>query len=202
FKPDYFCLATEINLLGIQRSDEYIHFATLYKEAYDVVKRISPQTRVFVSFQYEWIRILDAKALEANEPQKIQEYSKLIDIFRPKLDVIGLTTYPAEYHDSPLQMPADYYTWVYQHIPRSDRVLLMEAGWPTQGSGSELEQVLYIARLKDLLNAVDVEILAWALLHDVNLGEFNANLNSVGLIYQGGNFKPGLKAFDDLAPEK
>ena len=78
----------------------------------------------------------------------------------------------------------------------------MEAGWPTQGHGNELEQIQYIAKLNDLLKAVDVEILAWALLHDVNLGEFDANLNSVGLIYQDGRFKPGLKAFDDLAPEK
>lgn len=201
-KPDYFCLATEINLLGIQRSDEYIHFASLYMEAYDEVKRISPKTRVFVSFQHEWIRRLDAMAIKDKQLDRIKDHTKLIDIFRPKLDVVGLTTYPAEYHDSPLQMPADYYSWIYHHIPRSDRILLMETGWPTQGSGNELEQVQYIARLKDLLNAVDVEILAWALLHDVNLGEFDANLNSVGLIYQDGRFKPGLKAFDDLAPER
>ena len=194
-KPDYLCLATEINLLALQRLDEYLHFASLYKEAYDKVKAISPKTKVFVSFQFEWVRILDAK-----EPDKIKEHSKVIDIFRPKLDVVGLTTYPSEFHASPLELPADYYSWIYHHIPRSDRVFLMEVGWPTEGTGNELEQVQYIARLRDLLAPVDVEILAWALLHDVKLAEFGANLNTVGLIRHDGKFKPGLKAFDDLAP--
>jgi hypothetical protein len=193
-KPDYLCLATEINFLALQRLDEYLHFASLYKEAYDKVKAVSPKTKVFVSFQFEWVRILDAK-----EPNKIKEHSKVIDIFRPKLDVVGLTTYPSEYHASPLEMPADYYSWIYHHIPRSDRVLLMEVGWPTKSSGTELEQVQYIARLRDLLQSVNVEVLAWALLHDVSLVEFDANLNTVGLIQQDGKFKPGLKAFDDLA---
>jgi hypothetical protein len=196
FKPDYQCLATEINLLGLQRQDEYLQFASLYKEAYDEVKRVSPKTRVFVSFQYEWIRRLDAE-----DPRNLAEHSKLIDIFRPKLDVVGLTTYPAEYHKSPTELPPDYYSRIYRHIPRSNRVLFMETGWPTQGAGSTLEQVLFIARLPGLLKEVDVEVLAWALLHDVNLGEFSANLNSVGLITQEGQFKPGIKAFDDLAAE-
>ena len=193
-KPDYFCLATEINLLALQRLDEYLHFVSLYHEAYEEVKRISPSTKVFVSFQFEWIRILDAQ-----EPLNIEEHSQIINVFRPNLDVVGLTTYPSEYHSSPLDMPPDYYEWIYKHISESERVLLMETGWPTQGTGTDLEQVLYIARLPDLLKAVDVEILAWALLHDVNLSEFDPNLNTVGLIEQDGDFKLGLKAFDDLA---
>lgn len=192
-QPAYFCLATEINLLGLQRMDEYLHFASLYKEAYDEVKRISPKTRVFVSFQHEWIRILDAK-----DPLNIKEHSKLIDIFRPALDIIGLTTYPSEYHSSPLEIPTDYYSWIYNHIQRSDRVLFMEVGWPTQGSGSVLEQIQYISLLPTLLQDVDIEVLAWALLHDVALSEFDANLNTVGLIESNGKFKLGLKAFDDL----
>lgn len=107
-KPEYFCLATEINFLGIQRPEEYVYFASLYKEAYDEVKRIAPQTRVLASFQHAWIRILDAEALKKNMPGKIRKYTQLIDIFRPKLDVIGLTSYPSAYHNSPLELPADY----------------------------------------------------------------------------------------------
>ncbi len=62
----YLCLATEINFLAMQRLDEYIHFARLYQETHALVKRIAPQTRVFVSFQWEWMRILDSRA-----PQRI-----------------------------------------------------------------------------------------------------------------------------------
>ena len=44
-RPAYLCLATEINFLALQRLEEYLHFATLYKEAYREAKRISPETR-------------------------------------------------------------------------------------------------------------------------------------------------------------
>ncbi len=192
-KPPYLCLATEINFLAMQRLPEYLHFASLYKEAYQEVKRVSPDTRVFVSFQWEWMRILDAR-----EPFKIKEHSKVVDIFRPELDVIGLTTYPSPFHKTPGDLVADYYAWVYRHIRQSDEIVLMEVGWPTRGTGSELEQVAYIRRLPALLEQVNVSVVAWALLHDIELPAFDADLNSVGLITTGGQKKPGYREFEAL----
>lgn len=192
-KPSYLCLATEINLLAMQRLDEFLQFASLYKEAYWVVKQVSPATNVFVSFQWEWMRILDAR-----EPHKIEEHSRLVDIFRPELDQIGLTTYPSIFHGSPIELVPDYYAWVYRHIGAADQVLLMEVGWPTAGSGNELEQVVFIRRLPELLRQVNVSVLAWALLHDVNLAEFDANLNTVGLLSHDGSKKPGFDVFKEL----
>lgn len=92
--------------LDMQRLPEFLHFASLYKEAYDAIKQISPETRVFVSFQCEWMRIIDAK-----EPRKIPEHRKVIDVFRPQLDVVARTTYPSPFHDSPEELPHDYYRW-------------------------------------------------------------------------------------------
>ena len=192
-KPPYLCLATEINFLAMQRLPEYLHFAGLYKEAYREVKRVSPGTRVFVSFQWEWMRILDAR-----EPFKIKEHSKVVDIFRPELDVVGLTTYPSPFHKTPGDLAADYYSWVYRHVRQSDEVLLMEVGWPTRGTGSELEQLAYIRRLPALLEQVNVSVVAWALLHDIQLPEFDADLNSVGLITTAGQKKPGYREFKAL----
>ena len=189
-KPAYLCLATEINFLAMQRLPEYLHFASLYKEAYREVKRVSPETRVFVSFQWEWMRILDAK-----EPFKIREHSKVVDIFRPELDVVGLTTYPSPFHKTPAEMVPDYYSWVYRHVRKSDEILLMEVGWPTRGSGSDSEQRAYIRRLPALLEQVNVSVVAWALLHDIELPEFDADLNSVGLITGSGRKKPGFGEF-------
>ncbi|MEE9294742.1 MAG: hypothetical protein V3W34_07260, partial [Phycisphaerae bacterium] len=62
-------------------------FPRLYQKTYALVKRVAPQTRVFVSFQWEWMRILDSRT-----PQRIAEHRKLVDVFRPRLDVIGLTS--------------------------------------------------------------------------------------------------------------
>jgi hypothetical protein len=192
-RPAYLCLATEINFLALQRLKEYLRFATLYKEAYRAAKRISPSTKVFVSFQWEWMRIVDAK-----EPHKIKEHSKVIDIFRPELDVIGLTSYPSPFHASPAELPHDYYSWLNHHIRENDEVLVMELGWPTQGSGSELEQQEFIGRLPDFFRHVNVSVIAWALLHDVTLDVFDANLNSVGLINNSGQKKRGFYEFKAL----
>lgn len=192
-RPPYLCLATEINFLALQRLTEYLHFASLYKETYGEAKRVSPNTKVFVSFQWEWVRILDAKGLH-----KIKEHSKVIDIFRPELDLIGLTTYPSPFHTSPAQLPNDYYSWMYHHIKTSEEVLFMEVGWPSSGSGSEEEQAAFIRKLPQLLKGINVKIIAWALLHDVGLAEFDANLNTVGLLTKNGDRKMGYEAFKAL----
>lgn len=187
-KPPYLCLATEINFLALQRLDEYLHFASLYKETYRELKRVSPDTKVFVSFQWEWMRIHDAREID-----KIKEHSKVIDIFRPELDVVGFTTYPSPFHGSPAELPLDYYFWMYHHIKKTDEVLLMGVGWPTSGSGNEHEQEAFIRRLPELLNRVNVSVIAWALLHDVHLAQFDANLNTVN-----GQRKLGYEAFKAL----
>ena len=189
-KPPYLCLATEINLLGLQRLPEYLQFVTLYKEAYQAVKRVSPQTKVFVSFQWEWVRILDAK-----DAGRLAEHSKLIDIFRPRLDLVAFTTYPSAFYAAPAQLPADYYTWMSHHLPPHEPVMFMEVGWPTAGNGSETEQRDFIARLPELMKGINVIGLEWALLHDVQVGAFDANLNSVGLRYRDDRPKPGYDRF-------
>lgn len=191
--PPYLCLATEINFLALGRLDEYLRFASLYKEAYREAKRISPATQVFVSFQWEWMRILDAR-----EPHRIAEHSKVIEIFRPELDLVALTTYPAPFHARPADLPPDYFAWLKKHIRPDDRVLLMEVGWPTGGAGSEAEQAEFIGRLPELVRGVNVIGIDWALLHDVRHPAFDANLATVGLLTNGGSPKAGLAAFRAL----
>ncbi len=192
-KPPYLCLATEINLLALQRFNEFLHFVSLYKEAYRAVKKISPGTTVFVTFQWEWMRILDAR-----EPREISEHSKLIHIFRPELDLVGLTTYPSPFHENPDRLPPDYYTWLFRHIQAREPVMIMEAGWPSAGSGSEAEQVAFLRRLPALLKGFNLVGFEWALLHDVQIGSFDANLNTVGLRHRDGRAKPAYDAFRAL----
>jgi len=192
-KPPYLCLATEINLLALQRFEEFLHFVSLYKEAYRAVKKISPGTTVFVTFQWEWMRILDAR-----EPREISEHSKLIHIFRPELDLVGLTTYPSPFHENPDRLPPDYYTWLFRHIQAREPVMIMEAGWPSAGSGSEAEQVAFLRRLPALLKGFNLVGFEWALLHDVQIGSFDANLNTVGLRHRDGRAKPAYDAFRAL----
>ena len=75
---------------------------------------------------------------------------------------------------------------------------LMEVGWPTGGAGSEREQLAYIRRLPALLEQVNVSVVAWALLHDIELAEFDVDLNTVGLITNRGKKKPGYRKLKNL----
>jgi hypothetical protein len=117
---------------------------------------------------------------------------------RPELDLIGLTTYPSPFHETPAQLPPDHYTWAFRHIPAGDPVMLMEIGWLTSGSGSEAEQLAFIKRLPSLLKGINLVGIDWALLHDVQIGAFDADLNTVGLRYRDGRPKPGYGAFRAL----
>jgi hypothetical protein len=74
----------------------------------------------------------------------------------------------------------------------------MEVGWPTSGSGNEREQQAFIRRLPELLSRVNVSVIAWALLHDVGLAGFDANLNTVGLVTNNGRRKIGYEEFKAL----
>ncbi len=71
-------------------------------------------------------------------------------------------------------------------------------GWPTSGSGDESEQEAFVKRLPGLLNGVNVTIVAWALLHDVSIGEFDANLNTAGLLTNKGKKKKAYEAFRNI----
>ncbi|MGH9462148.1 MAG: hypothetical protein ACRD1X_13075 [Vicinamibacteria bacterium] len=130
-KPPYLCLATEINFLAFKDIQEYLYFAHVYKKLYPVIKEISPDTKVFVSFQWDSFQIMDA-----SEPDAIQEHSKLIDVFRPELDLVAFTSYPAGHFSSPVEIPLDYYTKVSRHLRSSDEVIFMEIGWRAGAAGA------------------------------------------------------------------
>lgn len=192
-KPPYLCLATEINLLAISDIQQYITFAHVYKKLYPVIKKKSPHTKVFVSFQYDFMHLLDTR-----EPGKIKEHTKLIDIFRPELDLIALTTYPADHFPTPDKVPSLYYEDVYRHIGRDEEVMYMEVGWPSTGQGNEQEQVEFINRLPKLLEKVRPAVLAWSLLHDVRISALSKDLAATGLITPEGQLKPAFQAFQKL----
>ncbi len=196
-RPPYLCLATEINLLALQRLDEFLQFASLYKEAYRAVKKISPATKVFVSFQYEFIRIVDNK-----EPGKLGEHAKAIDIFRPELDLVAITSYPAGFYSSPAELPANYYAHLQHYLRRGDDVMVMEIGWPSGGKSTQETQRQFVERLPALLAPLAPRVTAWSLLHDVKLGAFGEDLATTGLYTANDEAKPALAAWRLLAGKR
>ncbi|HYP13790.1 MAG TPA: hypothetical protein VEQ63_07690 [Bryobacteraceae bacterium] len=195
-KPPYLCLATEINMLAFKDIKEYLAFAHVYKKVYAEIKKISPDTKVFVSFQWDFFHIMDER-----EPGKIEEHSKLIDVFRPELDVVAFTSYPAAHFKTPADVPADYYTNVTRHTKPSDEIAFTEIGWPSKGKGSDGSQEQFIKRLPQLLSKLKVSIVAWPLLHDVKTNSFGEDLSTTGLLTRSGEQKPGYRAFQQMRRE-
>jgi hypothetical protein len=192
-KPPYLCLATEINMMAFKDIQEYIYFAAIYKRVYPEIKKISPNTKVFVSFQWDIYSVLDDK-----EPKKIAEHSKLIDIFRPELDVVAFTSYPSTQFDKPAAIPANYYGNISRHTKKSDEVIFTEVGWPTTGKGGSASQEEFINRLPQLMQPVHPAVVAWSLLHDVT-GVLSADLATTGLLTTDGQPKPSFEAFKRLS---
>jgi hypothetical protein len=192
-RPDYLCLATEINMLAHSNLDGYLALAETYRAVYPHIKAISPATKVFVTFQWELMWAMDLMS-----PGRIAEHTKLIDVFRPGLDVIAFTSYPSGFFGIPADMPLDYYSRIGNHLRPGDEVLFMEIGWPTRGRGTIEEQVAFIGRLPELMTNVRPSVVAWSLLHDSGLVIAYDDLFSTGLVNADGALKPGYDAFKRL----
>lgn len=187
--PDSFHLATEINTLLLRKllvpADlEYVHFGTLYQQAYDAIKAVSPGTKVFVSLQYELQKLIQ----DAPPGTPAQNWENILGVFRgtatvSKLDYVGFTTYPSgsvflsgKYAD-PMNIPHDYYKEAGLYLKPGERAVFSEMGWPTEGSGTDLEQRQFIQRLPALMSYARPAWVAWVLLHDIPSGTLGLSLD-------------------------
>ncbi len=202
--PKYLNAAAEINLFLYLNQGEFEHFQSLYQEAYERVKAISPATQVGLSYHHELFY------LERNFELPAQ--------LGPQ-DFIGFSSYPSwtvykAVFDSIADIPAEYYGWIRQVYP-TQTVLFTEIGWPNAGDGSLADQADFVLALPRLLGDVDPELVVWTLLHDVAhfrvdmltdeaiavLDSFGvdpevlfAQLNSMGLLTLDGLAKPAWPA--------
>lgn len=192
-KPPYLCLATEINFMAFKNIEEYKHIVDVYKMLYPQIKKISPSTKVFVSFQWDLFAILDIM-----DPQGISEHSKLIDLFRPELDLVAFTSYPNILFSDSSQIPLNYYSGIYQHLNKSDEVMFMEIGWPAVDKNGEIKQQNFIQLMPQLMKDVKPGVIAWSFLHDVQGTVLSSDVAGTGLLTNSGVAKTGLNAFKGL----
>jgi hypothetical protein len=143
-----------------------------------------------VSFSYDLVHALDVIA-----PDQLAEHRQVIDAFRPELDAVAITSYPASFYDAPEDLPADYYTSFRRYLDPGDEVIVMEVGWPSAQPGDPEEQTHFIERLPALLGELAPSITAWSLLHDVQHDLLASDHESTGLIQSDGQPKPALEAF-------
>lgn len=204
--PAYFSLATEIQGYFLAHADDYDDFASLAGEAYDRIKSIRPGTRVFVYFQYEAIYrdFLGGPALAA------ANLRALLAPFEPKLDLVGLSSYPALLGGaagSTATLPDDYYARLAGVLTHP--LFFAELGYPSQPSliflpASDADQGSFVARFGELIAGLPVDGSIWSFLHDPDLGSLPpGSLNpaqvtffeSCGLRRADGTEKPAWPAW-------
>jgi hypothetical protein len=211
-QPDYMNLAAEINLLhhvdGEVGTSEWSEYVTLYQEAYQQVKAISPGTQVGVSFHLDLLFGYEQYAL-------IEELGEQ--------DYVGFTTYPSwlvykGVFSSVDDIPVEYYDRVRIVVPDKP-IVYAEVGWPSAGTGTYATQADYVAALPRLLHGTTPVLTTWSMLHDVDhfrvealseeqiavLRGFDldpvvlfAELNSMGLLFWDGPPKPAWLAAIEL----
>lgn len=213
FRPRYLGLASEINTYADAHPEDFPNYLSLYREVYAAVKAISPQTQVFVTFQWEDLNNLIPSAAEGRTPY--QTNWQQVEAFEPELDLWAISSYPFAAFGSAAEIPSDYYTPL---LTRTAKPLAVaEGGYTSEPvgpfSGSPQDQA-------DYLNAIHSQIggrlrfWVYLLLNDFNpdsyaeamrrngqdegdidtLGMFRA----VGLREWDGTPKPALALWDEF----
>jgi hypothetical protein len=164
-KPDFFALGVEVNRFFERDPVAFDQYARWYDGTYDAVKNASPATKVFVTFQYEW---MEGKrgGLFGGDASAPDQWS-LLDRF-PKRDLTGFTTYPGLVLPDPDQAPADYYANLSRAggpVAITEVAHFADAPAPGWASSPE-EQARFVAWFGERMESVDPALVVWLHLHD------------------------------------
>jgi hypothetical protein len=208
-QPEYLNLGAEANLIYHFNPSEFPQFMSLYEQAYNEVKSISPNTQVGVSYHLDLFFGLN-------------EFNLLTD-FGPQ-DFVAFTTYPAwtvykGYYPAPDQMATAYYDRIRIIIP-STPIIFSEVGWPSAGLGSESDQDKFVRSLPRYFANVKPVLVTFAMEHDtdhftleslnnlqililqqngIDIVELLTELNTVGLLSTDGPPKPAYLSAGSLS---
>lgn len=185
-RPEYLALGTEVNATYERNPEGYFAFIDAYREAYRAVKEASPQTRVFVTFQYE-----ELLGVVPELPPHAPRWSLIRD-FAPELDLVGLTSYPSFAYPTARKVPVEYYSQLRQHtdLPIAFTGVGFASGVGRAGvnASTEPEQRRFLQRLLEDAFAMQSPLLVWFAAEDLG---FAANppydlLRSIGLRFEDG----------------
>jgi hypothetical protein len=209
FHPRYLGLASEINTYMDAHPEDSSSFISLYNEIYKAVKAEAPDTKIFVTFQWEDLNILIPSASEGRQPY--QTNWNEVEAFEPNLDLWVISSYPFVVFKSGSDIPTDYYTPLLTRT--SKPIAIAEGGYTSKPVGpfygDAEDQVAY---LNAIHNQIGTRLTFWVylLLNDFNLdsyakfmaanGQNSNDVNTLGMFASVGlrNFDGSPKAGIDL----
>ncbi len=199
YQPKYLALGVEVNSYQQRHPEDFDQFVTLYNEAYDAVKELSPETLVFPTFQLEELLGL----LPADEPYPPQW--RLISRFEPRLDLLAVSSYPGLAYAGPEQIPADYYAQLESYTDRPIAIAGMGyssgPGRNGMNDGTEDQQAAFLRRTLDVAQQLAMPLVVWFVGQDPSFtGEAPLDLmQHIGLLRQDGTAKAAWLAWEAAA---
>jgi hypothetical protein len=192
-KPAYISIGNEVNRwyeqYGATANDPngFQHYVSLYEEIYDLVKDISPDTKVFSVFSREIV----------NENREAD--LEVLKMFNDsKIDILVFTTYPIAVNgiNQPSDIPNDYYLSASQYM--SDKPFgFSEIGWPTynlnEGEKSQYDFLINLSTILTVDQGISLNLFMYCWLHDLEGGD------STGLIDKDGTEKLGYNAWKQIS---
>ena len=172
FHPRYLGLASEINTYMDAHPEDALNFISLYNEIYSKVKAEAPDTKIFVTFQWEDLNNLFGGAAEGRLPY--QTNWDEVEAFEPNLDLWVISSYPFVAFKSGADIPSDYYLPL---LSRTSKPLAVAEGGYTSnpvGSfpGTQADQVAYLTALHKQLGP-RLAFWVYLLLNDFSLSMRN-----------------------------
>ena len=198
-RPEYLALGTEVNATYERNPEGYFAFLDAYQEAYDAVKEASPQTKVFVTFQYE-----ELLGVVPELPPHAPRW-ELLDDFGDSIDLIGITSYPSFAYPTARKVPAEYYTQLAEHtdLPIAFTGIGFASGAGRAGvnASTEPEQRRFLQRLLDDAFNMQTPLLIWFAAEDLGFAASPPYdlLSSIGLRDANGTPKESWTVWEEAS---
>lgn len=198
-RPDYLALGSEVNATYERNPDGYFAFLDAYQEAYAAVKEASPQTQVFVTFQYE-----EFLGVVPELPPHAPRW-ELLDDFGESLDLVGITSYPSFAYPTARKVPGEYYRQLTEHtdLPVAFTGVGFASGAGRAGvnASTEPEQRRFLQRLLEDAFAMQTPLLIWFAAEDLGFAgtpPFDL-LQNIGLRSEEGEPKESWTVWEEAS---
>ncbi len=167
-KPPFMGLGVEINILEEHNPAAFDAFADdLFPAAAKAIREVSPQTKVFTTFQLERLRGLRGGLFGGTNDLTSADWD-LLKRF-PDADFISFTTYPGLIFQSVEEVPADYYLAIKQYtdgpIAFTELSWMVNEGLPGWEADAS-EQAAFVRKFFETATPVTPLLVVWLHLFD------------------------------------
>lgn len=195
YRPAYMALVVEVNLYYEKNKGELDNVKSLYDEAYDRVKEISPATQVTLTFQYEDLQ----GKLPAEEPHFADW--PLLRQFEDRMDVMAISTYPSFWAKAASDIPDTYFSQLRAFTDKP--IVIAEMGYASApgaagiNNGTEQEQAAFVQRALDEAQKLRMPLVIWFAGWDPSYATDTAAavFAHIGLLRADGSEKPAWAAW-------